>query len=402
MLIIFLIILVDLIGFGILIPLFPLYALKLGGGPALATALMAIYSGAMFLATPVLGRLSDRMGRRPVLMLSLAGATLGYLLLAFADSLWMIALSRLISGAMAGNLSTAQAYITDITSEENRAKGMGVIGAAFGLGFTIGPVLGSWMAGESFETANLFLPAVTSAGLSLTALLCVIFILPESHHPSPADSAKRHRTIRSEFSRLSTNQVLILLVGGGLVYNLGAGFVEAIFPIWGSFTGVLAGPRAMAPVLLAAGLVMVVIQGGLIGPLTRKYGEIALIRAGAVIFAVGMLTLIGAAQMVSYALVVVGICGQGAGSALILTSLQSLVSRQADKDDRGLVMGLFSGAGTFGRAVGTLLTGWAFGALHWQAPYTIGVVMMFVLLLISLRVTRASPGTGGDLPYKSN
>ena len=133
MLIIFLIVLVDLIGFGIMVPIFAFYALNLGADPSLATAMMAIYSGAMFLATPVLGRLSDRFGRKPVLALSLVGAMAGYFMLAFATTLWMVALSRLISGLMAGNIAAAQAYITDITTEEDRARGMGLIGAAFGL-----------------------------------------------------------------------------------------------------------------------------------------------------------------------------------------------------------------------------------------------------------------------------
>jgi MFS family permease len=179
-LIVFLVIVLDLIGFGIMIPILAYYVVQLGGGPELATFCMALYAIGMFISTPILGRLSDFHGRRPILMLSMIGAIIGYLMLGFAESLWVVALSRLLAGLMAGNIAAAQAYITDITSEENRAKGMGLIGAAFGLGFIIGPALGSYLAGDDFATANLFLPAMVSVGMCAAAFLAILFLLPES------------------------------------------------------------------------------------------------------------------------------------------------------------------------------------------------------------------------------
>jgi len=138
----------------------------------------------------------------------------------------------------------------------------------------------------------------------------------------------------------------------------------------------------------------------LIGPLTRRFGEQVLLRAGAVIFMLGMAMLIGAASLVSYALVIIGVAFQGAGSALILTSMQSLVSMRADREDRGLVMGLFSGTGTFGRTVGTLLTGTLFSTIHPQAPYTVGILLMAALVLIVLVIgTRIQ--TEGVVPAKT-
>jgi MFS family permease len=130
MVIVFLVIVLDLIGFGIMVPILAYYVVQLGGGPELAMFCMALYAIGMFISTPILARLSDFYGRKPVLMLSMLGAMMGYLLLGFAESLWVVALSRLLAGLMAGNIATAQAYITDVTSEENRAKGMGMIGAA--------------------------------------------------------------------------------------------------------------------------------------------------------------------------------------------------------------------------------------------------------------------------------
>ena len=393
--IIFLIILVDLIGFGIMVPIFAFYALQLGAGPGMATALMALYSGAMFIATPILGRLSDRYGRKPVLALSLLGATAGYVVLGLADTLWLVAVSRLLSGFMAGNISTAQAYITDITSEEDRAKGMGLIGAAFGLGFIIGPALGSWMAGDSFEDMNLFAPAMASAGMTALALLGTLFLLPESLPPEARRTEGPRRTMRSEFGRLRADGILMLLIAAGLTFNLAAGFFEAIFPIWGAFTSVLSGPQAMAPVLLVAGLVMAIIQGGLIGPLTKRFGESNLVRAGALLVVAGMITLVLAAGQSAYSLVILGVSLQGAGSALILTSLQSLTSRRTDQQDRGLVMGLFSGGGTLGRTIGTMLTGWVFANVHYQAPYILSAGLMLVVLLLTFaaRPRHTSPKT---------
>ena len=190
MLIVFLVIVLDLVGFGVMVPILAYYVVQLGGGPELATFCMALYAVGMLVATPVLGRLSDYYGRRPILMLSMVGAIAGYLLLGFAEALWVVALSRLLAGLMAGNIAAAQAYITDITSIENRARGMGLIGAAFGLGFVIGPALGSYLAGDDFATANLFLPAMLSASLSGAALLAIIFLLPESLDPAQREALR--------------------------------------------------------------------------------------------------------------------------------------------------------------------------------------------------------------------
>ena len=140
--VLFLIVFIDLVGFGVVIPLLPYYALRFGAAPWEVTLLMACYSFAQFIAAPLLGRLSDRVGRRPVLLVSLACSVASYLWLAAAPTLWMLFAARLLAGAGAGNIATAQAYIADVTPPDKRAKGMGMIGAAFGLGFTVGPAIG--------------------------------------------------------------------------------------------------------------------------------------------------------------------------------------------------------------------------------------------------------------------
>jgi DHA1 family tetracycline resistance protein-like MFS transporter len=173
----FLIVFVDLVGFGVIIPLLPFYGEHFQASPAVVGLLMATYSLAQFVSAPVLGRLSDRIGRKPVLSVSLAGAAASYLLLAFADELWMLFAARAIGGLMAGNISTAFAYVADVTTPANRAKGMGLIGAAFGLGFIFGPAIGGVLAGHDPATADFQSPALAAFALSALALVLCLTVL---------------------------------------------------------------------------------------------------------------------------------------------------------------------------------------------------------------------------------
>src|SRR6516164_6752693 len=177
----FLIVFIDLVGFGLVIPLLPFYALRFGAPPQEVTLLLAIYSLMQLFAAPLWGRLSDRVGRRPVLMISMAASVLAYLWIGSAAAMWMLFAARALAGACAGNIAAAQAYIADITKPEERAKGMGLIGAAFGLGFIFGPALGGLLAGNNLASANLEIPAWAAAGLSCAALCGVLFLLRESH-----------------------------------------------------------------------------------------------------------------------------------------------------------------------------------------------------------------------------
>src|ERR1700691_59049 len=191
--VLFLIVLVDLIGFGLVIPLLPFYAERFAASPQEVTALMAVFSLMAMLTAPFWGRLSDRIGRRPVLMSSMAAAALAYLWLGFADALWMVFAARALAGACGGNIAAANAYIADVTTPENRAKGMGMIGAAFGLGFIVGPALGGVVAGHNIATADLRTPGLIACALSLTALLGVVFVLKESRRAGLRQRARRSR-----------------------------------------------------------------------------------------------------------------------------------------------------------------------------------------------------------------
>ncbi|MCP5131595.1 MAG: MFS transporter [Pseudomonadales bacterium] len=388
MLIVFLVIVLDLVGFGVMVPILAYYVVQLGGGPELATFCMALYAVGMLVATPVLGRLSDYYGRRPILMLSMVGAIAGYLLLGFAEALWVVALSRLLAGLMAGNIAAAQAYITDTTSIENRARGMGLIGAAFGLGFVIGPALGSYLAGDDFATANLFLPAMLSASLSGAALLAIIFLLPESLDPAQREALRnephvgRLQALRELWGRPLIPHFLV----GVLVFNTGAGLVESIYPLWVRDTGIALGPRDLMPLLLVSGIVLSMVQGGLIGPLTRAYGEHRLFQLGALGFSLAMVGTVIAGENSSYYGAMAALALQAASAALVLTSMQSLVSQCAGPTERGLVLGVYSSAGTLGRVLGTLVTGVIFARLHIESPYAVAVLLMLCLFFIARSV----------------
>ncbi len=388
MLIVFLVIVLDLIGFGIMVPILAYYVVQLGGGPELATFSMALYAIGMFVATPILGRLSDFYGRKPILMLSMVGAIIGYLMLGFAQSLWVVALARLLAGFMAGNISAAQAYITDITSEENRARGMGLIGAAFGLGFVIGPALGSYLAGDDFATANLWLPAMVSAGMAGAALLAIILLLPESLDPAHKAAARARPPIGrlAALGALWDRPLIPHFLVGVLIYNTGAGLSEAIYPLWVRDTGIAAGPRDLMPLLLVSGIVLSLVQGGLIGPLTRAFGEHRLFQLGAVGFALAMVATVVAGEQGSYYGAMAALAFQSASAALVLTSMQSLVSQCAGPAERGMLLGIYSSAGTLGRIIGTVLTGVIFARIHIESPYALTALVMLCLLLIARSV----------------
>src|SRR5438046_3012045 len=191
--ILFLIVFVDLVGFGLIIPLLPFYAERFGASPQVVTILLAIFSLMSMISAPLWGRISDRIGRRPVLMASMLAAAFAYLWLGFATELWMLFAARAFAGLCAGNIAAAQAYIADVTPPERRARGMGMIGAAFGLGLIIGPALGGIVAGNELATADLKAPGLIAAGLSVAAVPGAGPNLPESRPASARGQPSRGR-----------------------------------------------------------------------------------------------------------------------------------------------------------------------------------------------------------------
>lgn len=379
----FLIVLVDLIGFGIIIPLLPFYAEHFGATPFQVGLVMAAYSMAQLIAAPLWGRLSDRIGRRPVLLGTLAGMTIGSAALAFVDSLFVLFVVRIATGFMAGNISTAFAYVSDVTTPATRARGMGIVGAAFGLGFVAGPAIGGILAGADPLAADFRTPALAAAGLSLLAMTLAAVRLPESMTPE-ARAAVRAAKIRpfaawrDMMGRPRLRRLVGLMFGATFVF---AG-MEATFAMW-SERQFGWGPEPNGYLFAMIGILGVVIQGGLIGRLAHRFGESRLIPVGAALLALGL----GMIPLASSLIVLVpAMLLAGAGFSLMSPSLSSLISLEASETERGAIMGLSRSAATLGRVLGPAWGGAMFGAISKDAPYAFGAVLMLALMLFAHRV----------------
>jgi DHA1 family tetracycline resistance protein-like MFS transporter len=379
--VLFLIVFIDLVGFGVVIPLLPFYGLHFGASPAEVTGMMACYSLAQLVSSPLLGRLSDKVGRRPVLLISLVASTASYLWLGFADALWMLFAARLLSGAGAGNIAAAQAYITDVTTPETRAKGMGVIGAAFGLGFTVGPALGGLVAGSNPDAAALASPAFVAAALSVLAFV-VAFIalkesLPEASRRAPARPS-RWQVARDVLTRPALRQLIVLLF---ITVTAFAG-METTFALW-AHSAFGWGPREVGYNFLFVGVVLVVVQGFLIGPLTRRFGETRLVLGGAGLIALGLLGL-------PFALTLPRLLGVNVllalGMGVLNPAITSLISQSAEIDERGGILGVSQSASSLSRILGPLVAGLLFEGLSRDAPYYAGAALMALVVALALRL----------------
>lgn len=378
----FLIILVDLIGFGLVIPLLPFYALRFAASPQQVTALLAIYSLMQLFAAPFWGRLSDRIGRRPVLMVSMAASVAAYFWIGSAGELWMLFAARALAGACAGNIAAAQAYVADITKPEDRAKGMGLIGAAFGLGFIIGPALGGVLAGNNPATADVETPAWVAAGLSFFAFCGVVMLLRES---LPADQRGRRGPARNRLlailevlGRPVLSQLILIFF---LVILAFAG-MESTFALWaiGQFGW---GPRQVGYVFSYVGFVSATLQGGLIGRLTGAFGEERLLLCGLALIGAGLLVLPFSQGLAVLALAVTALA---LGMGLMQPSLTSLISRRAGREEQGEVMGVSQSVGSLSRVLGPAAAGFFFGEFGRDAAFFWGAVLVAAALFVAVKL----------------
>lgn len=383
MLILFLIVFIDLVGFGIIIPLLPFFGEHFDASPAMVGLLMASYSLTQFIAAPFWGRTSDRIGRRPVLLITLAGAALSYVLLGFSNSLWMLFLARGLGGFMAGNISTAFAYVADITTPENRSKGMGAIGAAFGLGFIAGPAIGGILAGPDPVNADFQTPSLAAAALSAVALIMAFFMLKESLSEdirarlSQMPAKNRRQQFREALSKPGVG----LLIGLSFLATFVFAGMETTFAMW-SERRMGWGPQQNGYLFAFVGIIAALIQGGLVGKLAKRFGETRLVIQGAAALALGMLlipftssltTLLAAMVIVAY------------GFSIITPSLNSLISLQVDADEQGGVMGVGRSATTLARVVGPAWAGSIFSLLGLDWPYFGGAAIMTLVVILGLR-----------------
>jgi MFS transporter, DHA1 family, tetracycline resistance protein len=380
----FLIVVVDLVGFGLVIPLLPFYAVRFAASPQEVTALVAVYSLAQLVTAPLWGSLSDRVGRRPVLLVSLTASALAYLWLGAATALWMLFAARAFAGACAGNIAAAQAYVADVTKPEERARGMGLIGAAFGLGFMIGPALGGLLAGNDPLTADLETPAWVAAGLSALALLGVVLLLPESLPADRRDGAPSTGRLgvvvnvlrRPVLSRLIVVNFLVILAFAGM---------QSVFAIW-AMPQLGWGPGQVGYVFAYVGLVSAVLQGGLIGRLTRYFGEERLLLSGLGLIIAGFLIM-----PFAHHLPVLGgaVTGLALGTGLVQPAINSLISRRAGGEEQGEVMGVSQSAGSLSRVLGPLAAGYSFAVFGRNSPYFLTALLVAITLLLALKLPRS-------------
>jgi len=363
----------DLIGFGIVIPLLTFYAEEYGAGPVAVTWLMAVYSLAQFLMAPVWGGLSDRWGRRPVMLFSIAMATLCLAGFAAADELWLLFVFRILHGGAAANISTAQACVADLTTVENRAKGMGMIGAAFGLGFTLGPFMGGELSAFGLST-----PIWVAAGLSLFNLILAVWLLPETRAATTA-RVKRSIDPRS-FIQVARHPVVGLCIVLTFVMTIAFAMMESSFTLFAEHVRDL-NAREVGRMFGIAGLTMILVQGGLIGRLVKRFGETRLVPVGIALLAISLAVLPYApppGAMVGVFVVM------SVGHGIASPSLHSLISKGTSPDEQGFVLGTNQSMSALARAVGPSVSGWLY-LVKPAAPFFASAAILGGAVLLALK-----------------
>ncbi len=371
---------VVMMGFGMVIPILPFYVEQFNAGGSALGLLMAVYALMQFIFAPVWGRLSDQHGRKPILMVGILGNAIANLLFGLSNQLWMLFAARALAGILSSaTLPTAMAYIGDSTSEEDRGGGMGIMGAAMGVGMVIGPGIGGWLAARS-----LALPFFLAAGLSLVALLLVWWLLPESL----TAEARREMgetavsgSFKSQFTDMwqaLSGPIGFLLLLAFLV-SFGLTNFESVFGLY-SLQRFDYGPQQVGGILMFIGLLSAVVQGGLTGPLSRRWGESAIIKASLLGSAIGFAIMLLAFNLATILLTVGFFI---ISNAMLRPAVSSLTSRRA-RGGQGVAMGLNNSFMSLGRIVGPVWAGFLFDVnIHW--PYLSGAVVMLVGFGLCLR-----------------
>jgi DHA1 family tetracycline resistance protein-like MFS transporter len=371
LLIIFLTIFVNLIGFGIIIPLLPYYAEQFGASPLVIGLLFAIYSLCQLIAAPALGDLSDRWGRRPILIFSLVGTVASFVMLAMAHTVVMLFLARIVDGLSGGNISTARAYVADVTEPKDRARAYGLIGAAFGLGFIMGPALSGLLARISYTA-----PIWAAAALTLVAALMAFFWLPETVHRAHAGTGNPLSYVPDLLRRPVMRRVLavdfVYWFAFSLFQTTFALFAERRFQFDASRTGYF---------MAGFGVLGAVIQGGFIRPIVKRTGDKPMFVAGVLFSIVG---LVAAAASHSVTLFAVSLVPLAFGMGFGHPTVSSLVSRAGRGDEQGRVQGAASAVESLGRTVGPVWGNASLQRYGEATPFLSGAAFLALALLVVL------------------
>ncbi|MFZ0532819.1 MAG: MFS transporter [Anaerolineales bacterium] len=384
---IFLIVFIDLLGFSLILPLLPFYAETYGATAMIVGLLVASYAAAQLIGAPLLGRLSDRFGRRPVLLLSVAGTFTGFLLLGFADPLGRLVaglvapkaanafilgvlfFSRILDGLTGGNISVAQAYITDITDEQNRARGLGMIGAAFGLGFIIGPAAGGALSKWGYS-----LPAFVAASVAFINLILIISLLPESLSPDQRNAASLQR--RPPINLKALQQALNRPKVGPLLYlrffyGLAFATFQSIFALYAQAIGLSS--QTTGFVLAYVGVLSVIVQGGLIGLLTRRFRENVLMISGLWIMTGALLAWAFTYQLWLLLIVLLPLAFAG---GVLNTVIQSVITKSVESEEVGGILGITTSLEAVTRVIAPSAGGFLLQNLGIWAPGVFSAILM--------------------------
>jgi multidrug resistance protein len=359
----------DMIGFGIVAPILGRYADRFGASGFQVGLLFASFSLAQMVFSPILGRWSDRVGRKPVIVISLFGTALGSFITGAAGALWVLFAGRLIDGASGASVSVAQSAITDLATKEQRARMLGLLGMAFGVGFVFGPAIGGLAA-----LGGPHIPFYVAGTLALINAVAAIIRIQETRVPNKtAPTTRVHVPFRKR--RYGA------LAGVGFFSMLAFSGFEATFSLFGGARFNLT-EASTALVFLGVGIVMSVVQGSLIGPLTNRFGSFRLLRNGLLLVSIGMLFL-GAA--VIWPTLIVALLFMVVGAGISSPSLTALVADSADDDRRGEALGIQQSATALARVVGPPLAGLAFDHVGIGAPYTFGALIYVFAIGIAFR-----------------
>ncbi|GIN37327.1 MFS transporter [Heyndrickxia oleronia] len=366
--ILFLIMFLVMVGFGIIIPVMPFFAKEMGANPTELGLLMAVYSFMQLISAPIWGRVSDKIGRKPVMMIGILGLSVSFILMAISSQLWMLFIARIIGGLLSSaNMPTTMAYVADITSEEDRGKGMGIIGAATGLGFIFGPAIGGL-----FSKTSLNMPFYLAAASSFITFLLVLFVLKESlSKEKRGQHADKKSSIWSSFNgSLSILYILQWFI------SLSLSGLEASFAY---FAAKKAGLDTidLGYIFMIMGFGSALVQGGLVGRFSKKYGEGTVIQGGIIVSTIGFVLIL---LVNSFTTAAIFLTIFGLGNGVIRPCVSALLTKKSTAG-HGSATGLLSSFDSFGRIIGPPLGGWLF-SITAGLPYISGAILSILALML--------------------
>lgn len=386
--ILFGVVFINLVGFGIVVPLLPFYGQTLDAPPWQVALMFSAYSLGQFFAEPFWGRLSDRIGRKPVLLITVIANALGYLMLAFAPNIWLAIGIRLFTGLGAGNISTVQGYVADVTPPAQRAGRMGLIGAAFGLGFIVGPGLGGLLTRDDLGTLGYQLPIFVAAGLCVLAAIGIAVLLQESR--VRADPATPRPPFLGGVHDAVANPVVSRVLLVTLIYMAGFSGMESTFGFW-TEARYGWGAREVGLSFMAVGIVSTICQGLVAGRLARRFGEARVLAVGCLIFGAGLVGQVLVSRLLPHAdALVPAVMAFGAlGMAITMPNISALISRSVDPDRQGAMLGLNMAASSSARIFGPMAAGAIFSGLGHDWPFLIGAALTIPAAVMAVNAGRA-------------